>query len=65
MKVEDNLSLKLSLRARLRLSRNLVESSSKTLKQRAQLSKLAKRSSHIKKIIGRVMHATKERLRKS
>lgn len=65
MKVEDNLSLKLSLRTRLRLSRNLVESSSKTMKQKAQLSKLVKRSSHIKKIIDRVMHATKERLRKS
>lgn len=65
MKVEDNISLKLSLRARLRLSRNLVDSAGKTSKQKLQLSKLSKRSSHIKKIIDRVIYATKERMRKS
>lgn len=65
MKVEDNIKLTLSLRTRLRLSRNLLDSSSKGLKSKAQLAQLSKRSSHIKKIIDRVIYATKERQRRS
>lgn len=64
MKTEDNLSLKLSLRARLRLSKNFVDTQSMSSQKRYQLSKLCKRSSHIKKIISKVISST-HRFRKT
>jgi hypothetical protein len=63
MKIEDSLSLKLSLRARLRLSKNFVDSHSKGSNQKLQLSRLYKRTSHIKKIINKVL-STKTKLKK-
>ena len=64
MKTEDNLSLKLSLRARLRLSSSFVEAQSMTSRKKCQLSRLYKRSSHIKKIISKAL-SSKQRLRRT
>lgn len=60
MKTEDSLSLKLSLRARLRLSKTFVDTQSISSRKRLHLSKLCKRSSHIKKIISKITYSTQK-----
>lgn len=64
MKIEDSLTYKLSLRTRLRLSQNFLNSYDKVSTQKSQLSKLYKRSSHIKKIIDKVL-SQKNKIKKA